>query len=122
MITCDQRIRSGWPCVAGTRIGVELVAEDIAAGETPEQYAADKGISVADVHEAIAVYAGLRPLFDAMNDRDSIVAYLDQVAAQQQGYADKAGADLVYRGRLSMRAFMARALGQRIARGEDKKA
>ena len=55
MITCDPRIRSGWPCVAGTRIGVELVAEDIAAGETPEQYAADKGISVADVHESIAV-------------------------------------------------------------------
>ena len=67
MITCDQRIRSGWPCVAGTRIGVELVAEDIAAGETPEQYAADKGISVADVHEALAVYAGLRPLFDALD-------------------------------------------------------
>ncbi len=67
MITCDPRIRSGWPCVAGTRIGVELVAEDIAAGETPEQYAADKGISVADVHEAIAVYAGMKSLFDAFD-------------------------------------------------------
>ena len=33
----------------------------------PEQYAADKGISVADVHEAIAVYAGMRPLFDALD-------------------------------------------------------
>jgi|GEM_PF-4057745 hypothetical protein len=52
--------------------------------------------------------------------RASIVGYLERVAAEQQYYADQAGADMVYRGRLSMRAFMARALARRIARGEDR--
>ena len=120
MITCDPRIRSGWPCIAGTRIGVEHVAGDIAAGETVEQYAADKQVTVEQVREALAVFDGLRALFDAMDDRDSIVAYINRVAEQQQTYAEKAGANLIYRGRLSMRAFMARALAKRVARREDK--
>ena len=65
-ITCDPRIRSGWPCIAGTRIGVELAAGDIEAGETVEQYAADKQVTVEQVREALAVYEGMRPLFDAL--------------------------------------------------------
>lgn len=63
MITCDPRIRSGWPCIAGTRLGVEIVAEDIQAGQQIEQYALDKGITVAEVNEALEVYKGLLPLF-----------------------------------------------------------
>jgi uncharacterized protein (DUF433 family) len=122
MITCDPRIRSGWPCIAGTRIGIECVAEDIAAGETIEQYAADKQVTVEQVKAALAVYDGMRPLFEALDDRESIVSYLERMAVKQQGYADKAGANLIYRGRLSMRAFMARALAKRVARREDKEA
>lgn len=47
-----------------------------------------------------------------------------ELAGQQQGYADQAiaRADMVYSGRLSMRAFMARALAKRVARGEDLRA
>jgi uncharacterized protein (DUF433 family) len=66
-IVCDPGIRSGWPGIAGTRLGVELVAESIAAGETVEQYAADKGVSVDQVREALAVYEGMKPLFEAFD-------------------------------------------------------
>ena len=51
----------------------------------------------------------------------SIVAYLERVAAQQDGYAARAAGDMVYAGRLRMRGFMARALARRIANGEDLK-
>ena len=74
MITCDPRIRSGWPCIAGTRLGVELVAGDIAAGETVEQYALDKGVTVEQIREALAVYEGMRPLFEAFSDRPASCA------------------------------------------------
>ena len=66
-IVCDPGIRSGWPGIAGTRLGVDLVAESIAAGETIEQYAADKGVSVDQVREALAVYEGMKPLFEAFD-------------------------------------------------------
>ena len=59
-----------------------------------------------------------------LKTRASIVAYIEDVADQQQGYVDQATAraDMIYRGRLSMRAFMARALAKRVARGEDLRA
>lgn len=65
MITCDPKICWGWPCIAGHRLRVDDVAGSIGAGETVEQYALDKEITVEQVKEALAVYECLKPLFDA---------------------------------------------------------
>lgn len=53
MIVCDPARNFGWPSIAGTRIGIEHVAGDIAAGQTIEQYAADKELTVEQVQEAL---------------------------------------------------------------------
>lgn len=37
LVRCDPRILSGKPVIAGTRISVELILEQLAAGETIEQ-------------------------------------------------------------------------------------
>ena len=54
------------------------------------------------------------------DERAKIVAYIQGVGAQQQGYADRASCDMQYAGRLRSRAYMARALALRIARGDHQ--
>ena len=68
MIVCDPARNFGWPSIAGTRIGIEHVAGDIAAGQTIEQYAADKELTVEQVQEALTVYKLLRPLYEAYDE------------------------------------------------------
>jgi uncharacterized protein (DUF433 family) len=34
LITCDPKVMLGKPCIAGTRISVELILEELAAGRT----------------------------------------------------------------------------------------
>jgi len=65
VITCDPKVCWGWPCIAGHRLQVDDVAGSIRAGETVEQYAIDKQITVEQVQEALAVYECLKPLFNA---------------------------------------------------------
>ena len=88
MITCDPRIRSGWPCIAGTRLGVEIVAEDIAAGTTIEQYALDKDITVEQVREALEVYEGLLPLFAGAAARAQPTASLVFTLRKRAGWLE----------------------------------
>lgn len=110
--------------------GREVTAADVAlllvnAERARHWYVARAGKAVAGERQPAwdkaraEIEAALPPFY--RNDRASIVAYVERVAAQQQGYTDRAGADLIYRGRLSMRAFMARALAKRIARCEDRR-
>ncbi len=67
MITCDPNVCWGHPCIAGTRLRVEDVAGSIRAGETIEQYSADKEITIEQVKEALAVWECLRMLYEALD-------------------------------------------------------
>lgn len=54
-IVTDEEVLGGDPRLDGTRIGVVHVYRRYEAGETPEAIAADyDGVSVADVHHALA--------------------------------------------------------------------
>ena len=57
-ITSDPRVMFGKPVIAGTRITVEHILRCLAAGETPEQIAADyPPLTVGDVRQAQAFAA-----------------------------------------------------------------
>lgn len=52
--------------------------------------------------------------------RASIVAYCEAVGAAQAAFADRCVTATAYRGRMSSRAYMARALAKRIAQQLDR--
>lgn len=60
-IVASEDVLSGKPRVEGTRIGVHTVYERYARGETPPtEIAADYGLSMAEVHAALAyAYANI---------------------------------------------------------------
>ncbi len=58
-ISVDPRICHGKPCIAGTRVLVSVVVDNIAAGEPFAAVAQGYGISIEDVQAALAYAAEL---------------------------------------------------------------
>lgn len=57
LITINPNIRGGRPCVAGTGLRVtDLVIAHLFHKRTPDEMAADFGISLAQVHASLAYY------------------------------------------------------------------
>jgi len=57
LITSDPKIMTGKPTVAGTRITVELILENLAAGETVEQILSEHPRLTADGLRAAIAFA-----------------------------------------------------------------
>lgn len=59
-ITADPQVCHGKPCIAGTRIMVSVVLDNLAAGMTPEEIVASyPTLTVAGVRAAVAYAAEL---------------------------------------------------------------
>lgn len=59
-ITADPRVCHGKPCLAGTRVLVSVVLDNLAEGLTAEEIAAEyPPVTVADVRAALAYAAAL---------------------------------------------------------------
>lgn len=57
LITTDPAVRGGRPCIAGTGLRVtDVVVASLYHGRTPSEIASDFGVSLADVHAALAYY------------------------------------------------------------------
>lgn len=56
-ITTNPDVLCGKPCIAGTRISVELVLEDLAAGSSVQDIADAYGLSLAQVRAALTFAA-----------------------------------------------------------------
>lgn len=65
LVTCTPGVRSGWPCIAGTSVGVWIVAERFAAGESVPDLAAAWDVTTPAIRAALEVYEGMRQLFEA---------------------------------------------------------
>lgn len=52
-ITSDPAVQFGKPVIVGTRVPVDIIVGHIAAGNTPEQVAADYGLKLGDVRAAL---------------------------------------------------------------------
>jgi len=52
-ITVDKEVRFGKPVIKGTRVPVSLIVGQAAAGLTHDQIAAEYGIGVEDVRDAL---------------------------------------------------------------------
>lgn len=76
LISTDPSVRSGRPCIAGTRIEVNaLVIEHIFNKRTLGEISADYGLTLAQVHAAFAYYYEHKAELDAlMRERDEIAA------------------------------------------------
>jgi uncharacterized protein (DUF433 family) len=57
-ITVDPAVCHGKPCIKGTRVMVSVVLDNLAAGETADQIAADYGLAATDV-QAVLHYAAI---------------------------------------------------------------
>ena len=58
-ITVDPKVCHGKACIAGTRVMVSVVLENLAAGQTPEQIAGDYHVRPEDVQAALEYAAEL---------------------------------------------------------------
>jgi uncharacterized protein (DUF433 family) len=58
-ISVDPTVCHGKACIKGSRVLVSVVLDNLAAGETPEQVAADYRLTLQDVQAAIAYAAEL---------------------------------------------------------------
>jgi uncharacterized protein (DUF433 family) len=58
-VLVNPRVQAGAPCVDGTRVSTELLADLAAAGEAPDDIARDYALDPAVVHEALAFERGL---------------------------------------------------------------
>lgn len=56
-IVIDESVRAGRPVIKGTRVPVEVVLAQLAAGLTPEQVAEEYGVERNDVLAALAYAA-----------------------------------------------------------------
>ena len=57
LITSDQAVRAGRPCVAGTSLRVtDVIIANLYHDRSPDQIAADYELSLAKVHAALAYY------------------------------------------------------------------
>jgi uncharacterized protein (DUF433 family) len=56
-IAIDEAIRSGRPAIKGTRVPVDVVLGQLAAGLTPQEVADEYGLERADVLAALAYAA-----------------------------------------------------------------
>ncbi len=57
LITIDPEVRGGRPCIAGTGLRViDVVMAALFHGRTPGELASDYGLSLAEVHAALAYY------------------------------------------------------------------
>ena len=57
LITTNPRVRGGRPCIAGTTLRVtDLAIASLYHNRTPSEIASDYGISLAQVHAALAYY------------------------------------------------------------------
>ncbi len=57
LITSNPKVRSGRPCIAGTGLRVtDVVIASMFHLQTPDEIAADYGISLAQVYAALAYY------------------------------------------------------------------
>ena len=77
LITSDQTVRSGRPCIAGTSLRVtDVIMANLYHGRSPDQIAADYELSLAKVHAALAYY------YQHKEELDEDIR--NQVAAAQQ--------------------------------------
>lgn len=76
-IVVDPEVLGGRPTIEGHRIGVIHVATWTQQGVTPEEIAADFGLTLAEVHAALAYYYDHREEIDrqAAEDDARIAAY-----------------------------------------------
>src|SRR5260221_5206063 len=57
LITSNQKVRSGRPCIAGTGLRVtDVVIASVFHLQSPDEIAAGYGVSLAQVHAALAYY------------------------------------------------------------------
>ncbi|SRR5258708_4896603 len=57
LITSNPKVRSGRPCIAGTGLRVtDVVIASVFHLQTPDEIAAGYGVSLAQVHAALAYY------------------------------------------------------------------
>jgi uncharacterized protein (DUF433 family) len=75
LISTDPTVRSGRPCIAGTRIEVTALAiEHNVNQHTVEELASDYGLSLAQVHAALAYYYEHKEALDAVIDGQDRIA------------------------------------------------
>jgi uncharacterized protein (DUF433 family) len=66
LIARDPDLRGGRPLIAGAGVSVRAIAIDSNSGLSPEEIAADRpGLSLAQVHAALAYYHANKPEIDA---------------------------------------------------------
>ena len=66
LIRAKDGLRGGRPCIAGTGLTIESVAEAYRRGQTPEQLHAETPyVPLASLYAAVAYYLANRPMIDA---------------------------------------------------------
>ncbi|MCC6614907.1 MAG: DUF433 domain-containing protein [Anaerolineae bacterium] len=76
VISTNPKVRNGRPCIDGTSIEVSvIVIAKIIHGQSPEEIAADYGLSLPQVYGALAYYYSHKAEMDAaMEERHKLAA------------------------------------------------
>jgi uncharacterized protein (DUF433 family) len=82
MITSSRDIRGGHPRVAGTGVTVMRIAGWYRLGNTPEDIARKTGLSLAQIHAALAYYHGNQEPIDRELDEEA--AEYDRLAEEHR--------------------------------------
>ena len=84
LIASSPDVRGGRPFVAGTGITVMRIAGWYRLGCTPEEIARKTGLSLAQIHAALAYYHANRESIDA--DLDDEAAEYDRLASEHHNH------------------------------------